>query len=131
MLTSHKKCLKKNPYISFRVSSPKGVIRIPLEDENTIENKLRYLTPNLFSQIIPLQSSRHTYAPVITQDEDKLPLKDNQKYVPQRSRRIQEQATMTIAPQTPASISQQALYSYLGNAVFDTPEWSIPQKIDE
>ena len=39
----------KDPYILFRVPTTKGVIRIPLEDENTIENKLLYLTPNIFS----------------------------------------------------------------------------------
>ena len=30
-----------------------------------------------------------------------------------------------MSPRGPAIISQQALYSYLDNAVFDTPEWSI------
>ena len=29
----------KDPYILFHVPTPKGVIRIPLEDKNTIENK--------------------------------------------------------------------------------------------
>ena len=39
----------KDPYISFHIPTPKGVIRIPLEDENTIDFKLRYHTPNIFS----------------------------------------------------------------------------------
>ena len=38
----------KDPYISFHVPTPKGVIRIPLEDENTIVSKVPYLTPNFF-----------------------------------------------------------------------------------
>ena len=66
----------KNPYISFHVPMPKGVIRIPLEDENTIDNKLPYLTPDIFSQVIPPPSSCHAYAPII-QDEDELPTKVN------------------------------------------------------
>ena len=34
-----------------------------------------------------------------------------------------------ILPQALGGTSQQALYSYLGNAVFDTPEWSIPNNL--
>ena len=36
---------------------------------------------------------------------------------------------MIISPRAPASISPKALYSYFGNAVFDTPEWSIPNNL--
>ena len=36
---------------------------------------------------------------------------------------------MIISPRAPASISHQALYLYLGNAVFDTPEQSIPNNL--
>ena len=36
---------------------------------------------------------------------------------------------MIISPRAPASISPQALYSYFGNAVFDTLEWSIPNNL--
>ena len=36
---------------------------------------------------------------------------------------------MIISPRAPAIISQQTLYSYLDNAVFDTPEWSIPNNL--
>ena len=75
----------KYPYISFHVPTPKGVIPIPLDEKNTIRNKLPYLTPNLLSQVTPLPSSRHAYAPVITQDEDKMPIKDNQQFVSRRS----------------------------------------------
>ena len=110
----------KDPYISFHVPTPKCVIRIPLESKNTIDLKLPYHTPNLFSQVTPPPSSRHAYAP-ITQDEDKLPTKVNNQHVPRRSHRLQEQATIIISPRAPASISQQALDAYLGNAGFDTP----------
>ena len=74
----------KDPYISFHVPTPKGVIRIPLEDKNIIDFKLPYHTPNLVSQVTPLPSSRHAYAPII-QDEDKLPAKVNNQHVPRRS----------------------------------------------
>ena len=43
----------RDPYISFHVPTPKGVIRIPLENENTIDFKLPYNTPNLFSRVTP------------------------------------------------------------------------------
>ena len=118
----------KDPYISFHVPTPKGVIRIPLEDKNTIDFKLPYHTPTLFSQVTPPPSSRHAYSP-ITQDEDKLPTKVSNQHVPRRSQQLQEQATMIIYPRASASISHQELYSYLGNAVFDTPEWSIPNNL--
>ena len=36
---------------------------------------------------------------------------------------------MIISPRAPSGISQQALYLYLGNAVFDTPEWFILEKL--
>ena len=36
---------------------------------------------------------------------------------------------MILLPQAPVGISQQGLYSYIGNAVFNTPEWSIPERI--
>ena len=81
------KVLGKYPYILFHVPTPKGVIRIPLENKNTIDFKLPYNTPNLFSQVTPPPSSRHAYAP-ITQDEDKLPTKVNNQYVPRRSPRL-------------------------------------------
>ena len=99
-----------------------------MENKNTIENKLPYLTPNLFSQVTPPPSSRHAYAP-ITQDEDEAPTKVNHQDVPRRSQQLQEQAIMIIFPRAPASISLQALHSYLGNTVFDTPEWSIPNNL--
>ena len=102
------KVLGKGPYILFHVTTPKGVIRIPLEEKNTIDLKLPYHTPTLFSQVTPPPSSRHAYAP-ITQDEDKLPTKVNNQHDPRRSQQLQEQATMIISPRAPASISQQAL----------------------
>ena len=68
------------------------------------------------------------FAP-ITQDEDKLPTRVNNQHVPRRSQRLQEQATMIFSPRVLASISPQALYLYLDNAVFDTPEWSIPNNL--
>ena len=76
----------------------------------------------------PPPSSRYAYAP-ITQDEDELPTRVNNQHVPRRSQRLQEQATMIISPRAPEIISPQALYSYLGNTVFDTPEWSIPNNL--
>ena len=74
----------KDPYISFHVPTPKGVIRIPLEGKNTIDFKLPYHTHNLFSQVTPSPSSCHVYAP-ITQDEDELPTEVNNQHVPRRS----------------------------------------------
>ena len=97
----------KKSYILFHVLTLKGVICTPLEDENTIDNKLPYLIPNRFSQVTPPASSRHAYTP-ITQDEDKLPTNINDQFVPRRSQRLQEQAKMIISPRVPASISQQA-----------------------
>ena len=110
----------RDPYILFVVPTPKGVIRIPLENKNTIEIKRPYNTPNLFAQVTPPPISRHRYAP-ITQDEDEAPSKVNHQDVPRRSQQLQEQATMIISPRAPASIPPQTLYLYSGNAVFDTP----------
>ena len=128
----HDEIIQKVPgkdwYILFHVPTPKCVIRIPLEDKNTIYFKLPYHTPNLFAQVTPPLSSRHAYAP-ITQDEDEAPTKGNHQDVPRRSQGLQEQALMIISPRAPASISPQALYSYFSNAVFDTPEWPIPNNL--
>ena len=39
----------RDPYILFHVPTPKDVIRIPLKNENIIDFKLPYNTPNVFS----------------------------------------------------------------------------------
>ena len=67
----------KDPYSYFRVPTTKGIIRIPMENKNTIFNKLPYLTLNLFSQVTLPSSSRQAYVPTITQDEDNLPADDD------------------------------------------------------
>ena len=72
----------KNLYISFRIPTPKGIICILMENENTIEKKLPYLTPNFFSQVTPPPSSSHAYVPTITQDKDELPADDNDNFAP-------------------------------------------------
>ena len=62
--------------------------------------------------------------PTITQDEDQEPINVAQERG-QRSRRI----AIGLSTKSPLSIFSQALYTYLGSATFDTPEWSIPHKL--
>ena len=94
----HKSC------ISLHVPTPKDRVQILLKDSNTIIHKSPHLIPDIFSQV-PTFTSSHQLSTII-QDEDELPAKDGEIFAPQRSRRLQKQATQVLLTQAPASIFQ-------------------------
>ena len=69
---------EQKSYILFHVHTPKSTNRIPVENENTMVDKLAYITPNMFSQVPPPSSSLQVCVPTITQDEDELPVNDGE-----------------------------------------------------
>ena len=62
---------------------------------------------------------------MMTQDEDKTPIKINQE----RGRRSLRLYTSLLSIKAPVRISLQVLCAYLGNAISDTAEWSISYKL--
>ena len=50
-------------------------------------------------------------------------------FAQRQSTRIGNQLATHVVSPGPVSISQQAVCSYQGNAIFDTPEWFIPTNL--
>ena len=112
-----------SPLVLYHVPTPKSVTRFPVEVENSIDFSVQYDTPTRFSQKKPSPGLRQNI-PTITQDEDQESIKVTQE----RGRRLRRIA-IGISTKSSVSISLQALYTHLGNVIFDTPEWSVPHKI--